>query len=71
MSYFQQFLKAEIEEISKTGDFDFHSTALSKILGSKADIRIAKTILDNEIRHFFKSKQDINSDINLQTITYV
>ncbi|MGA7044376.1 MAG: NAD(P)/FAD-dependent oxidoreductase [Nitrososphaeraceae archaeon] len=50
---FSTISKGEIEDISKTGDFDFHSAALSKILGSRSGLRIAKTIFDNEIRHFF------------------
>lgn len=50
---FATISKGEIEDISKTGDFDFHSTALSKILGSRSGLRIAKTLLDNEIRRLF------------------
>jgi len=50
---FSTISRGEIEDISKTGDFDFHSTALSKILGSRSGLRIVKTLFDNEIRHFF------------------
>ena len=42
--------KGEIDDLSKTGDFDFHSTAVSKILNSTMGVKIAKTIFDNEIR---------------------
>jgi digeranylgeranylglycerophospholipid reductase len=39
-----------VQEASVSGDFDFHSTALSKILGAKGAARIAKALLGNEIR---------------------
>lgn len=39
-----------VQEASVNGDFDFHSTALSKILGAKGAARIAKTLFGNEIR---------------------
>jgi geranylgeranyl reductase family protein len=42
--------QGEIDDISKTGDFDFHSTALSRILHSTISLKIAKTLFDNEIR---------------------
>jgi flavin-dependent dehydrogenase len=42
--------KGDIDDLSKTGDFDFHSTAVSKILNSTMGVKIAKTIFDNEIR---------------------
>lgn len=40
----------KIEEASATGDFDFHSAALGKILGAKSAAKMAKAILGNEIR---------------------
>ncbi|HEY3094782.1 MAG TPA: NAD(P)/FAD-dependent oxidoreductase [Nitrososphaera sp.] len=40
----------KIEEASTSGDFDFHSAALSKILGAKSAARMAKALLGNEIR---------------------
>lgn len=40
----------KIEEVSESGDFDFHSAALAKILGAKSAARIAKAFLGNEIR---------------------
>jgi digeranylgeranylglycerophospholipid reductase len=47
---FSTISQGEIDDISKTGDFDFHSTALSRILHSTISLKIAKTIFDNEIR---------------------
>ena len=46
--------KAEIEQVSKTGDFDFHSAALGKILGAKSAAKIIKAVLGNEIRRLLK-----------------
>jgi geranylgeranyl reductase family protein len=40
----------KIEEASATGDFDFHSAAIGKILGAKTAAKMAKAILGNEIR---------------------
>jgi flavin-dependent dehydrogenase len=39
-----------VQEASIDGDFDFHSTALAKILGAKGFARMAKALLGNEIR---------------------
>ncbi len=39
-----------VQEASIKGDFDFHSTAIAKILGTKGAARIAKVLLGNEIR---------------------
>jgi digeranylgeranylglycerophospholipid reductase len=39
-----------IQEASIDGDFDFHSTALAKILGAKGAARVAKALLGNELR---------------------
>ena len=41
---------SEIVDISNTGDFDFHSTAISKILRTKSGSKIMKAIFSNEIR---------------------
>jgi digeranylgeranylglycerophospholipid reductase len=38
------------QEASVHGDFDFHSTALAKILGAKGAARMVKALLGNEIR---------------------
>jgi digeranylgeranylglycerophospholipid reductase len=43
-----------LEEASVYGDFDFHTTALAKMLGSKAAAKMAKTLLGNEIRRFLE-----------------
>ena len=40
----------KLEEVSAHGDFDFHSAALTKILGAKSAARIVKALLGNEIR---------------------
>lgn len=40
----------KIKEASESGDFDFHSAALAKILGAKSAARMAKAFLGNEIR---------------------
>jgi hypothetical protein len=39
-----------IQETSIDGDFDFHSTALAKILGAKGAVGMAKALLGNELR---------------------
>lgn len=40
----------KLEEASASGDFDFHSAALAKILGAKSAAKMAKALLGNEIR---------------------
>lgn len=42
--------KDRLEEASAGGDFDFHSAALSKMLGARGAARIAGALLGNEIR---------------------
>jgi len=42
---------SDILEISRSANFDFHSFALSKILGSKKAIKLISTLLGNEFRH--------------------
>jgi digeranylgeranylglycerophospholipid reductase len=39
-----------IQEASTGGDFDFHSTAIAKLLGTKGSARMAKALFGNEIR---------------------
>jgi digeranylgeranylglycerophospholipid reductase len=39
-----------LEDASVNGDFDFHSAALAKILGTKGAARVVKALLGNEIR---------------------
>ncbi|HJT83551.1 MAG TPA: NAD(P)/FAD-dependent oxidoreductase [Nitrososphaeraceae archaeon] len=50
-SIFSLISDSDIAEISKSASFDFHSFALSKILGSKKAIRLISTFLGNEFRH--------------------
>ena len=40
----------KLEEASASGDFDFHSAALAKILGAKSAAKLGKALLGNEIR---------------------
>ena len=47
---FSTITQVETEQLSKTGDFDFHSSALAKLLGAKGAAKIIKTVLGNEIR---------------------
>ncbi|HEY8140725.1 MAG TPA: NAD(P)/FAD-dependent oxidoreductase [Nitrososphaera sp.] len=44
--------KDKVEEASATGDFDFHSAALAKILGAKSAVKMVKALLGNEIRRW-------------------
>jgi hypothetical protein len=44
--------RSEIKDIASTVDFDFHSTALLKILLGRNRSKIIKTILGNEMRRF-------------------
>ena len=46
--------QTQTEQLSKTGDFDFHSAALAKILGAKGALKIAKMVLGNEIRRLLE-----------------
>jgi geranylgeranyl reductase family protein len=43
-----------VQEASVKSDFDFHSTALAKILGAKGAARMAKALLGNEIRRLIQ-----------------
>jgi geranylgeranyl reductase family protein len=47
---FSTITQVETEQLSKTGDFDFHSSALAKMLGAKGAAKIIKTVIGNEIR---------------------
>jgi digeranylgeranylglycerophospholipid reductase len=47
---FSTITQVETKQLSKTGDFDFHSSALAKMLGAKGAAKIIKTVLGNEIR---------------------
>jgi geranylgeranyl reductase family protein len=41
----------DLNEISKSASFDFHSMAISRLLGTKKSMRLLSTMLGNEIRH--------------------
>ncbi|HKZ62557.1 MAG TPA: hypothetical protein VJZ68_09125 [Nitrososphaera sp.] len=45
----------KLEEASASGDFDFHSAALAKILGAKSAAKMARALLGNEIRRLIDS----------------
>jgi hypothetical protein len=49
---FSMVTRSEIKDIASTVDFDFHSTALLKILLGRNRSKIIKTILGNEMRRF-------------------
>jgi hypothetical protein len=40
-----------LDQISESASFDFHSIAISKILGTKKTMKLISTILGNELRH--------------------
>jgi digeranylgeranylglycerophospholipid reductase len=52
---FSTLSEGEMELVSKLSDFDFHSTAISRILYSRGGSKIIKTVLGNEVRRLFNS----------------
>ena len=52
---FSTLSEAETGIASEIGDFDFHSTAISKILGTHSGSKILKAVMGNEIRRLFNS----------------
>ena len=40
----------KLEEVAASGDFDFHSVAVGKILGTKSAVRMVKAFFGNELR---------------------
>jgi len=46
----------ELNEISKSASFDFHSMAISRLLGTKKTMRLLNTMLGNEIRHLLPTR---------------
>jgi hypothetical protein len=50
---FASISQSEIDFISQSGDFDFHSTALARIIGTKKATKIIKSVLSNELRRLF------------------
>lgn len=51
---FSAVLPEKLQEASSTGDFDFHTAALSKVLSVKSAAMMAKALLGNEIRRLFE-----------------
>jgi digeranylgeranylglycerophospholipid reductase len=52
---FSTLSEGEMQLVSKMSDFDFHSTAISRILYSRSGSKIIKTVLGNEVRRLFNS----------------
>ena len=50
---FKLITSETIDYVSESGDFDFHSRALSKLLSVEGAIKIAKTVLGSEVRKLF------------------
>lgn len=50
---FASISQSEINFISQSGDFDFHSTALLRIIGAKKATGIIRSVLSNEVRRLF------------------
>ena len=50
---FTSISQSEIDFISQSGDFDFHSAALSRIIRAKKATTIIKSVLSNEFRRLF------------------
>jgi len=50
---FASVSQSEIDFISQSGDFGFHSTALARIIGTKKATKIIKSVLSNELRRLF------------------
>ena len=50
---FKMVSSETIDQVSDSGDFDFHSQALSKLLSVEGALKIAKTVLGSEIRKLF------------------
>ena len=49
-SIFDSLTSRTLDEISKDGSFDFHTTSIAKILGAKGSVKIIHAILGNELR---------------------
>jgi geranylgeranyl reductase family protein len=50
---FKLITSETIDSVSKSGDFDFHSQALSKLLSVEGALKIAKAVLGSEVRKLF------------------
>ena len=47
---FESITPEVLNEISKEGSFDFHTTSVAKLLGIKGSVKAVQTILGNELR---------------------
>lgn len=52
-SIFGSVTPKTIEEVSKEGSFDFHTTSLVKLLGVKGSVKTIQAVLGNELRRLF------------------
>jgi flavin-dependent dehydrogenase len=52
---FSTLSEGEMKLASKMSDFDFHSTAISKMLCTRSGSKIIKAVLGNEVRRLFSS----------------
>ena len=50
---FKMISSETVDQVSESGDFDFHAQALTKLLSVEGAIKIAKTVLGSEIRKLF------------------
>ncbi len=50
---FELITPETVDHVSESGDFDFHSQALSKLLSVEGAIKVAKTVLGSEVRKLF------------------
>jgi geranylgeranyl reductase family protein len=49
---FDSITPKTLDEISKEGSFDFHTTSVAKILGVRGSVKVIQAILGNELRRF-------------------
>lgn len=49
-SIFDTITPKMIEDISKKGNFDFHTGSIAKLLGVKGSVKTIQAILGNELR---------------------
>ncbi|HJU14440.1 MAG TPA: NAD(P)/FAD-dependent oxidoreductase [Candidatus Nitrosotalea sp.] len=51
-SLFDSITPQVLEEISREGSFDFHTTSVAKMLGVKGSVKAVQALLGNELRRF-------------------
>ncbi len=51
-SLFGSITPQVLDEVSRDGSFDFHTTSVAKILGVKGSVKAVQAILGNELRRF-------------------